>query len=262
MEAWFDGGSRGNPGVAGAGWVIKLQAEIIQSGYVFVGTHTTNNEAEYTGLIALLQAAVALDVQELTVYGDSLLVIQQMLGSWQVRDSKMRALHQKAMHVARDIPFVTYNHILRHRNAEADLLSNMAMDHKTSRIGKDLLPARLEPTQSLYVGPTVAVRVRREQGRIVQDCDVWVGAAWAKGGWSLPRSKWCHTFAHMENRQAALEYYKKQIAGKPGVQGAVDAELKGRRLGCFCDPTDVTCHAVWLAAVAENPELLNAYNSS
>jgi ribonuclease HI len=250
MEGWFDGGSRGNPGIAGAGWLLKANGALVQCGYVYLGSHSTNNEAEYTGLVSLLQAAVALNVQSLVVHGDSLLVIQQMKGAWQVRDPRMRALHYKAKHSAANIPEVEFRHVLRHRNAEADLLSNMAMDQLKSAIGKELLQSAVpEPAEEeeAYEGPTCAVRIRREAGKVVQGCDVWVGSAWAKGGWCLKRSKWYHPFSHLPDREMALAMYKKHIQGQPDLDFT---ELKGKRLGCFCDQPDPFCHAAWLATQA------------
>ena len=256
MEGWFDGGSRGNPGIAGAGWLIKQNGLVVRAGYVFVGNSSTNNQAEYSGLIALLEAAVAINCQSLNVYGDSLLVIQQMQGNWQVKDPKMRLLHATATKLIIQIGRVTFAHVLRHLNTEADLLSNMAMDTRNSRIGADLLNNNDLPVAAAYTGPTCAVRIRREKGRIVQDCDVWVGAAWTKGGWKLARSEWCNPFVHILDREEMLKAYKKYICSRPDMIARISTELKGRRLGCFCEANDPNCHAVWLSAVAENPSII------
>lgn len=256
MEAWFDGGSRGNPGIAGSGWVLKtLDAVVVQAGCVFVGTHHTNNEAEYTGLIAALEAARAYNATQLTVYGDSLLVINQMKGMWQVKDMNMRRLHTKAGLIARDIPHLVYVHVLRHLNKEADLLSNIAMDSMQTQLGAHLLKEPVRKKQETrYTGPTVSVRIRREKGKIVQDCDVWVGGAWAKGGWKLMRSDWCNPFYHLANKEESLKAYIEYINKTPELQARIRTELRGKQLGCFCEPDDPFCHAAWLARVAEEAE--------
>jgi ribonuclease HI len=253
MDAWFDGGSRGNPGIAGSGWVLKSNEGtiVVQAGCVFIGTHHTNNEAEYSGLIAALEAARAHNVTQLTIYGDSLLVINQMNNLWQVRDANMRRLYTKAASIARDIPQVTYIHVLRHLNKEADYLSNIAMDSMQTQMGVHLLNLKTTPCKPIYSGPTVSVRIRREKGKIVQDCDVWVGGAWTKGGWQLMRSDWCNPYHHTDKEQG-LQAYIQYILKNPTLLARINTDLKGKRLGCFCEPTDAFCHAAWLARMADS----------
>lgn len=78
----FDGCSKGNPGVAGAGAVIYEDGQEIYSKAVFVGEHETNNVAEYTGLLIGMQAAIEQGIRKLIVRGDSQLIIRQMLGEY------------------------------------------------------------------------------------------------------------------------------------------------------------------------------------
>jgi hypothetical protein len=83
---WFDGGSRGNPGVSGAGAVLHNASGVqVWSGCKYLGAKHTNNEAEYTGLVIGLKAALEGGYTRLIINGDSTLVVQQMQGVWQCK---------------------------------------------------------------------------------------------------------------------------------------------------------------------------------
>ena len=132
-----DGGSRGNPGPAGYGAVVrdattgKVLAEVSES----IG-RATNNVAEYSGLIAGLRAAAAIargaDVE---VRMDSKLVVEQMSGRWQIKHPDMRPLAAKARDTARALGRVSYTWVPRSRNAHADRLANQAMDAAARKTG-------------------------------------------------------------------------------------------------------------------------------
>lgn len=251
FSGWFDGGSRGNPGLAGAGWVLRdPEGALVQCGCVYVGHASTNNVAEYAGLVALLEAAVAHNVPALIVHGDSLLVIQQMQGAWQIRHPSMRQWHDKAAKIVARISRVQWQHVLREFNKEADLLSNVAMDTAKTEFGAHLLSAD-QPAKAAKKGDkTTVVRIRREHGQVVQDCDVWVGAAWTKGGWRLSRSEFCNPF-YRGSPEANLDAYIAYVGSRPDLLQKINTELRGWRLGCFCESPEY-CHAVWLAEVAND----------
>ena len=125
-----DGGSRGNPGPAGYGALVRdadtgrLLAERAAS----VG-RATNNVAEYGGLVAGLQAALDLDpTADVEVRMDSKLVVEQMSGRWQIKHPDMRPLAAQARDAARALGRVSYTWVPRSRNAHADGLANQAMD--------------------------------------------------------------------------------------------------------------------------------------
>lgn len=103
-----------------------------------------------------------------------------------------------------------------------------------------------EPTSS----KTRVVRLRRQGGKIVQDCDVYVGRQCTRGGWNLPRSKWANPFFAKTpaDRAKITEQYRKWIAHQPELLAALP-ELKGRVLGCWCHPAP--CHAHVLAELAD-----------
>ncbi|MGK5449292.1 bifunctional RNase H/acid phosphatase [Streptomyces radiopugnans] len=124
-----DGGSRGNPGPAGYGAVVRDAGtgQTLSEAAEYIGT-ATNNVAEYRGLIAGLRAAHALDPQALVrVRMDSKLVVEQMSGRWKIKHPGMRPL---ALEAASVFPpdSVTYQWIPREENKHADRLANEAMD--------------------------------------------------------------------------------------------------------------------------------------
>ena len=91
----FDGCSKSNPGIAGAGAVIYKFNKEISNKIQFVGNSSTNNEAEYTGLIIGLKDAINLGIKELTVEGDSLLIINQMNGIYKVKSENLIELYKE-----------------------------------------------------------------------------------------------------------------------------------------------------------------------
>jgi len=124
-----DGGSRGNPGPAGFGCVVFSadRATVLAEHKQFIG-QTTNNVAEYRGLIAGLEEARRLGADEVAVSMDSKLVVEQMCGRWKVKHPGLAELHQQARALASTFDGVTFGWIPRERNAHADRLANEAMD--------------------------------------------------------------------------------------------------------------------------------------
>jgi ribonuclease HI len=130
---YFDGCSKGNPGRAGAGAVIydATETEVFAES-VFAGHSTTNNEAEYTGLILGLNAALKQGITELQVRGDSQLVIRQMQGKYKVNSPKLVPLHACATTLASKFAKIDYEHVYRDKNKRADALSNVGETQQTS----------------------------------------------------------------------------------------------------------------------------------
>ena len=128
-----DGGSRGNPGPAGFGCVVFSadHATVLAEHKQFIG-ETTNNVAEYRGLIAGLEQARRLGANEVAVSMDSKLVVEQMSGRWKVKNPGMAELNQQARALASTFDAVTFSWIPRERNAHADRLANEAMDAAAS----------------------------------------------------------------------------------------------------------------------------------
>lgn len=124
-----DGGSRGNPGLAGYGAVVFApdHETVLGEACEAIG-HATNNVAEYRGLIAGLAEAARLGATEVSVSMDSKLVVEQMSGRWKVKHPDLITLYQQAVTAAMQFESVSYRWIPRERNKHADRLANEAMD--------------------------------------------------------------------------------------------------------------------------------------
>jgi ribonuclease HI len=126
----FDGGSRGNPGHAGIGIVLRAAdgTPLITLGR-YIG-RATNNVAEYQALITGLQKARELGAKKLLIRGDSELIIKQMKGEYRVRHPELKPLYEEAYQLLHQFKEAKLEHNLRHKNALADKLANLAMDKK------------------------------------------------------------------------------------------------------------------------------------
>ena len=129
----IDGGSRGNPGPAGAGAVVQNKADnsVLYKGGVFLGT-ATNNVAEYSGLLAGLNAAKELGATHVDLFSDSQLLVRQMIGQYRVKNAGLKPLHRQASDLADGFEECQFTHVRREENTAADKLANMAMDAKTN----------------------------------------------------------------------------------------------------------------------------------
>lgn len=127
---YSDGGARGNPGPAGYGaYICDGQGNplIEAAGYI---DHTTNNVAEYNGLILALETVASLDDAPMVlVRADSRLVVNQMQGNWKIKDRNIAQLVAKAQSIIHPM-MVSYEWVPRERNKDADRLANEAMDTK------------------------------------------------------------------------------------------------------------------------------------
>lgn len=124
-----DGGSRGNPGPAGFGAVVRDEASgrVLAEVAEAIGV-ATNNVAEYRGLIAGLSRAAELGARTVAVRMDSKLVVEQLSGRWQVKHPDMKPLARQAMSLVRGFESVSFTWVPRARNSHADRLANEAMD--------------------------------------------------------------------------------------------------------------------------------------
>jgi ribonuclease HI len=128
ITAYIDGGSRGNPGPAGFGVQI-----VDADGAVVAELHgalddTTNNVAEYNGLLAALAWAVDHGQKALHVRSDSELLVKQLRGEYRVKHPGLQPLYQDARALIGRIGRVTFEHVRREFNKDADRLANLAMD--------------------------------------------------------------------------------------------------------------------------------------
>jgi ribonuclease HI len=127
----FDGCSKGNPGIAGAGSVIYNDGKEIWSESFFVGENATNNHAEYAGLILGLQQAVEIGIKRLLIKGDSQLVINHMNGTYQCKSPNLIDLYNRAKELEKKFDEIFYEHVLRNLNKRADQLSNEGIKKET-----------------------------------------------------------------------------------------------------------------------------------
>jgi probable phosphoglycerate mutase len=134
ITAYIDGGARGNPGPAGYG--VHIEGP---DGAVLAQLHgglgvATNNVAEYNGLLAALGWARNNGHEAVHIKADSQLLVEQMRGNYKVKHPGLQPLHAKATLLAYEIGRVTFEHIPRESNKEADRLSNLGMDESEEQL--------------------------------------------------------------------------------------------------------------------------------
>jgi len=166
-EKWFllkfDGGSRGNPGLAGAGYVLfekKQNCDVkdmspeawteVYHGQCFLGDNETCNTAEYVALNQGLRAAQLLGIMNLLVEGDSNLVVQQITGTWRVKAENLRGLCKHSQNLITKFENFEIRHIERAMNTRADQLANRAMNSKVSCAGYSKPSAQLPSPEFKY----------------------------------------------------------------------------------------------------------------
>ena len=123
-----DGGARGNPGPAAYGYVLEAEDGTVLAAHgEAIGT-ATNNVAEYRALVAGLEKALELHVDEVEVVSDSELLVKQMRGEYKVKNAALRELFEEAADIARRLRSVRYTAVRREHNELADQLVNEALD--------------------------------------------------------------------------------------------------------------------------------------
>ena len=128
IHTYTDGGARGNPGPAAIGVVLKTpNGSIITTHKECIGS-TTNNQAEYKALVKALEMAKEEGAQEVHCYLDSELVVKQLRREYRVKDQELGKLFVLAWNLGLNFSKVSYTHIRREFNKEADSLVNQALD--------------------------------------------------------------------------------------------------------------------------------------
>jgi ribonuclease HI len=128
IVAYIDGGARGNPGPAGYG--VRIESP---DGLVLDEIHgglgiATNNVAEYSGLLAALQWAADHNEKDVRIRSDSELLVKQMRGEYKIKHPGLQPLAARARLLLMQLGRVTFEHVRREENVEADRLSNLGMD--------------------------------------------------------------------------------------------------------------------------------------
>jgi len=135
LRIYTDGGSRGNPGPAASGAVLKKmidgrEGEIMDTVTRYLGK-TTNNQAEYTAIIIGLERAKHLGATEVEVVMDSELAVKQMNGEYRVKNPDLAKRYMEVHNLLTDFKKVTFRHVRRELNKEADAAVNRCIDEHT-----------------------------------------------------------------------------------------------------------------------------------
>jgi ribonuclease HI len=162
-RANIDGGSRGNPGPASYGVVVRdPRGAVVAKLKKYIG-RSTNNVAEYYGLIAALDYAQQHGIRALRVESDSELLVRQMRGQYKVKSPELRPLYERARKMAQTFDSFKIDHVYREQNAEADALANEALDETSGRPAAPKLDASASKPQP----PPRKIRARFRNGALV-----------------------------------------------------------------------------------------------
>lgn len=169
--AWranIDGGSRGNPGPASYGVVIRdPRGDIAARLKKYIG-RTTNNVAEYYGLIAALDYAQSNNIRALHIESDSELLVKQMRGQYKVKSGDLKPLFERAKKMSQAFASFQIRHVYREQNREADALANEAMDEASGVPSSEKRNGKIENGKSKIansaLAPPIKVRARFRSG--------------------------------------------------------------------------------------------------
>jgi ribonuclease HI len=130
VDVWVDGASKGNPGDAGIGVVVKdPNGELLLEVSEYIGKQT-NNVAEYAALLKALSEARLMGASQVRVFTDSELMAHQINGLYQVKSPKLRPKYEEVVRAIQEFERVTVSHVPRERNCEADKLASRAAMRK------------------------------------------------------------------------------------------------------------------------------------
>ena len=129
LHAFTDGASRGNPGESGIGIILRSpEGSVLLEEHGYIG-RTTNNMAEYTALLTLLERMEKFPCTHLVIHSDSELLVRQMRGQYKVKSEGLKELHRKALKSIASLPCsVELVHVPREQNRDADRLANQGVD--------------------------------------------------------------------------------------------------------------------------------------
>ena len=149
ITAYIDGGARGNPGPAGYGVYIQLPGGGVEELHGGLGI-ATNNVAEYNGLLAALRWAVEHGHRVVRIKADSELLVKQMRGEYKVKNEGLQPLAARARMLIGQLDRVTFEHVRREQNKEADRLSNVGMDEAEEALRNPPRPVNTEGQGELF----------------------------------------------------------------------------------------------------------------
>ena len=171
-SANIDGGSRGNPGPASYGVVIRdPRGELVAKLKKYIG-RMTNNVAEYYGLIAALDYAQSHGVRAIRIESDSELLVKQMRGLYKVKSAELQPLFERAKKMSQAFDSFRIDHVYREQNREADALANEALDETAGRSASSPSAPRLETTSSRTEPRRIRARFRSGVLYLLEDVDL------------------------------------------------------------------------------------------
>ena len=176
LVAHSDGGARGNPGPAGYGVVVQDESgRKVATLSEYLG-HQTNNFAEYQGLIAALEYALAHGPKALKLISDSELLVRQIKGIYKVKNATLQDLHARAKQLIAQLDWFSIGHALREHNQEADRLANDAMDKGMGRGARSGSPVQnvAQPLPQEFEGVVRDGKVELVNGTLPEGCRVQV----------------------------------------------------------------------------------------
>ncbi|WP_433386795.1 bifunctional RNase H/acid phosphatase [Micromonospora sp. KLBMP9576] len=251
VVAEADGGSRGNPGPAGYGAVVRDPdtGEVLAERSESIGV-ATNNVAEYRGLIAALEAAAELGAAEVDARMDSKLVVEQMCGRWQIKHPGLRPLAAQAAGLVSRFTAVRFHWIPRERNRHADALANAAMDAAAGRSPAQaaVAPPRVAEPPREVAGPDSPARARaREVAARAASTSTGTDPATAPASWE-PRPSFAAT------RLILVRHGETAYTAQRRYSGRGDVPLSERGLGqARAAAARVAALAPTVAAVVSSP---------
>ena len=163
---YTDGGSRGNPGPGAAAYILKDPDGTILTGKGIFLSNTTNNIAEYTGMIEGLKTSVDMNAETVEAFTDSELMAKQINGQYKVKSPNLKELYAACMDLLTNFKSWKVSHVYREKNKDADALANKAMDAKKDVMLKGAKPADNKPPLRLGVllsgGGTTMLNIQKE----------------------------------------------------------------------------------------------------
>ena len=171
-RANIDGGSRGNPGPASYGVVIRdPKGEVIARLKKYIG-RMTNNVAEYYGLIAAMDYAQSHGVRAIRIESDSELLVKQMHGLYKVKSAELQPLFERAKKMSQAFDSFRIDHVYREQNREADALANEALDETAGGSASSPSAPRLETPSSRTEPRRIRARFRSGVLYLLEDVEL------------------------------------------------------------------------------------------
>ena len=219
-----DGGSRGNPGPAAYAFVIEANGATLCEEKVYLG-HTTNNIAEYTGLVKALERARELGGRRLEVFSDSELMVRQMSGDYRVKNAGLLPLYNEATRLARGFESVSLRHVRRHLNTYADRLCNEALDSPEEHRPLPTFARPAQPAPAPAAVPAPEPPTADVPSRIVQRLTE-AARLWARGDATDPdpANVWAEIWQTVVDAKLAKKPTKPR---KPRAKEAPPQETEG-----------------------------------